>query len=300
MPEVVIIGASAAGFSACCHLAQSREGLNITLLSQEKQLPCRKDHLPDFIEGKLKKKDVFLCAETFFKEKNINFLPESKVTNVDFQRRRVILRNNRRLAYDYLIIASGRGQRLEIPGKNKQGVVVLSGLEDAETLKERLMIPGSIAFSGEMELIRRIGGFFAVKGREVKLLAPLAEQAEALAQANPEIIFEESIVELIGEGRELKAIRLNSGKIIGVSTVAFCGRGYPCTDFLAGGPLVLEDGYIKVDDNMFTGTENVFACGAVCAQETRGTEEKWDTAVNKGIKAAAAILLEIFGQPASL
>jgi len=291
--EVLIIGATDAGFSACRRLAEARPDWKITLLSQEEQLPYSRGLLPDYLEGKVKKRGVFLCEEDFFLKHKVEFISGAAVSGVDFARQRVLLRNNRRLAYDYLIIAGGRKPALDIPGRNKEGVYLFFGLSDAEDIKQRLSIPGSVVVCGGEADARRLAGFFASAGRQVKLLVRTGGDQTAVSaqEENPEVMADIRIEEIIGEGRELKAVRLSSGKIIEASSVFFCCRENPCLDFAAGGPVAVENGFIAVDADLRAGAGNVFACGEVCAV-TATRELTADEARAQGARAADGILEE--------
>lgn len=284
-PEVLIVGATNAGFSACCRLVEARPDWKITLVSQDDGLPCDGGLLPDYIEGNVKRNGLFLCGQDFFPAHNVEFIPASALSGIDYVRQRAVLRGNRRLAYDYLIIAGGRKPVLDIPGKSKEGVFVFFGLSDAEDIRQRLSIPGSVVVCGREDDARRLAVFFAASGREVKLLVDDAGGTAPDGQAgNPEVIGGAGIEEIIGEGRELKAVKLTGGKIIEASSVFFCLRGRPCLDFAAGGPVVLDNGRIKVDGSLRAGTGNIFACGeavsAACADEAHA----------QGITAADGIL----------
>ncbi|MFZ2386115.1 MAG: NAD(P)/FAD-dependent oxidoreductase [Candidatus Omnitrophota bacterium] len=300
-PEVLIIGATDAGFAACRRLAEARPDWKITLLSQEEHLPYSGGLLPDYLEGKVKKREIFLCEETFFSKHNVEFLSGAAVSGVDFARQRAFLRNNRRLAYDYLIIAGGRKPVLDIPGKNKEGVFIFFGFSDAENIKQRLSIPGNVVVCGEEKDARRLAGFSASAGREVKLvLEASAGAAAAVPEENPEVISGMRIEEVIGEGRELRAVRLSCGKIIEAASVFFCCRGNPCLDFAAGGPVTIENGFIPVDAGLRAGADNIFACGDICiAPGQTVTGITADDARAQGARAAdGALAAQARGQEA--
>lgn len=284
-PEVLIVGATNAGFSACRCLAEARPDWKITLVSQDDDLPYDSDMLADYIEGNIKREGLFLCGRDFFSAHHVEFIPASALSGIDYVRQRAVLRGSRRLAYDYLIIAGGRKPVLDIPGKSKEGVFVLFGLSDADDIRRRLSIPGNVVVCGREDDARRLAGFFAASGREVKLLVDDVEgEVPAGQTGNPEVIGGAGVEEIIGEGRELKAVKLSGGKIIEAASVFFCLRGRPCLDFAAGGPLVLENGRITVDGALRAGTGNIFACGeavsGACADEARA----------QGLTAAGGIL----------
>ncbi len=283
-PEVLIIGATNAGFAACSRLAAAKPDWKVTLLAQEDELPYDRGLLLDYIEGRAKKREVLLCEEGFFSGNNVELVRSAAVSGIDFARQRVLLRNNRRMAYDYLIIAGGRKPALDIPGKNKEGVSVLFCLSDAEEIRRRVSIPGNVVVCGGEDDARRLCGFFVSAGRTVKLLLEDGDGPADVTEDNPELLRGTSITEIIGDGRELKAVRLSSGKIVEAASVFFCRRGNPCMDFAAGGAAQIENGRIKAGGDLRAGTDNVFVCGEAAAELSAGEARQ------QGVQAAESIL----------
>ena len=283
-PEVLIIGATNAGFAACSSLVAAKPDWKVTLLAQDDDLPYNCDLLPDYLEGKIEKREIMLCEESFFSGHNVEFTRPAAVSGIDFSRQRVYLRNNRRLAYDYLIVAGGRKPALDIPGKGKEGVFVFFGLSDADEIRRRLSIPGNVVVCGRADDSRRLAGLFSSAGRTVKLLLKEGGEFSNLPGDNPEVLCGTDIEEIIGEGKELKAVRLSGGKIVEAASVIFCRRGNPCMDFAAGGEAKIENGRIKTGGNLRAGVDNVFACGEAAAES--GAED----ARLQGIRAADEIL----------
>ncbi|MEI6631465.1 MAG: NAD(P)/FAD-dependent oxidoreductase [bacterium] len=290
MAKIVIIGNSAAGNSCLQSLINSQGNNEITVISQEEGLPYRRDQLLDYISSKVEEKELFLCAEDFYSRNNIAIQKNNPLIRLDAKKQRLVLKDNSKINYDYLIIASG--QKLELPdlaGKTKDGVFSLYNLGEAKEIKQRLVISQTVCLVGEAMLCLALASIIAAKDKEVKVISgPQPQGFVALDKA--EWIADLSVTEIIGEGSELKALKLSNGKVLAASLIIFCGNYTPSSDFLKETGINLEQGYIIVDDNMRTNLENIFACGSVCNKEGNITKEKsWEQAAQEGSIVAGVL-----------
>jgi thioredoxin reductase len=131
---------------------------------------------------------------------------------------------------------------------------------------------------------------FAEKGKQVKVISKPRPEA-AIPQDNVEWLDSQELTEIIGEGLELKAVKLSTGKAIGCSQVLFLGNYKPNTEFLKDTPVRLIEDYVWVDDKLQTSLENIFACGAVCRQDGfSGVGKSWDEAHREGVLAAENLI----------
>ena len=138
MYKIVIIGNSGAGFSSVQQLIS--EGNNeITVISKEGYPAYRRDWLVDFLSGNKKENELFLCQESFYKEHSINFF-KSEASRLDTKKQRVILKDNTKINYDYLIIAIG--SRHSYFGKDQWAKLApgLKTVSDALFLREKILL----------------------------------------------------------------------------------------------------------------------------------------------------------------
>jgi NAD(P)H-nitrite reductase large subunit len=294
MSKIVIIGASAAGFSAARTLAESNCGCEITLISQENELPYNKNMLLAFLEGAAKEKDLLLCKEDFFKEKNINFLRDSCVNRIEPQKQRIALKDNTRIPYDFLIIASGKKVVLpDIPGKTKDGVFALYNLDQFRQVNLRLDIVDAVCIVGEAQAAVKFHKAIWRKDKHIKIISSHRPEAMELG-AKDEWIDSSGLAEIIGEGKELKAYKLGSGKAIEASLILFVGENSVSSEFLKDSQIRSLEGYILVDELMHTNFENIFACGSVCCMEsTLGGFKSWEESCNEGIIVAKNLIASL-------
>jgi len=296
MSKVVIVGNSAAGFSFIQAIAEKKpSGVELVVISKDGSDPYRKDQLIDYILGEVEESSLFLADEDFYRVNNISYLKGAEVMRLEAQKKRLLLRDNRRIEYDYLIIASGRSVELgSIPGKGKDGVILVNSLQDARRLKQRLTISQFVCFvGGQSQWLNRLASRLGALNKEIKIINPQRSQ-DFVNTDNVEWLDNVSVVEFIGEGPGLQAVKLSNGKIIGVSLVAVFGPSVCNTRFLKDSGVAIRDGFIVVDNFWRTATQDIFACGSVCFQG-KGSEDflTWHQALEQG-KNLADVLVSFF------
>jgi nitrite reductase (NADH) large subunit len=290
MAKIVIIGNSAAGFSACQALRADPASREITVISNEGYPSYNRTALADYFSGNLKERELFLCPESFYQDNGIAFIAGTEVSRLDTKKQRLVLKNNNKVNYDYLIIASGSKPELpDVPGKGKEGVLAFYYLKDIQRIKDRLMISQVACIIGRGQLCVKLAEAIASKGKEVKIIS--RHTFDFAATEKIELIAGAQVSEFIGEG-ELQAVKLDNGKVIGASLAVFAGDNVPSADFLKETDIKVSAGYVLVDDQMRTHLENVFACGSVCTKPALQTtpDKTWDQACAEGALAAQSVL----------
>lgn len=290
MPKIVIIGSSAAGFAACQLLASHAEN-EVALISKEEYLPYARARLIEYFSGAIRQEELFLCAQDFFQGPAITFLPNAEVVKVDVGKRRLSLKDTTKIAFDFLIVASGATLEVpDLPGRLKEGVAVFYSLEDVERIKKRLLVARNVSIIGAQIRCMLLAEVFLAKyNKEVKVICDVCngpfegrDRFEVIAGCKP--------LESIGEG-ELQALKLNNGKVIATDIALFVDGFVPATNFLKESGVKTEKGFIVVDECMRTSVENIFACGSVCGG-LAGTLQAgaWDASVRQGVIAAEEVL----------
>ncbi|MFH1198713.1 MAG: FAD-dependent oxidoreductase [Candidatus Omnitrophota bacterium] len=266
MAKIIIIGNSPSGFNVCRALIKNPAGHEITVVSRESTPAYKRDLLFDFFSGKVAEKDLFLCNSDFYEKNKINLLKDKEVSRVDTKKQKVILKDNLKLDYDFLVIASGEEVSLpDIPGKNKEGVFCFYSLKDVKKIKQLIGISSVVGIIGEPGACQKIAEIVLAKKKEVKIISkPKPEAFFDLEHA--EWIAKFDLAEIIGEGNELKALKLSNGKALGVDLVIVAGNYIPYSDFLKNSGIETDNGYIIVDSSMHTNIENIFACGRISKQ----------------------------------
>lgn len=295
MIRIVIIGNSAAAFGCYNSLVKNQQNLDLTVISQEGYPAYRGDLLIDYLAGNIQEGELFLCEGDFYEKNKIKLLKDSKVTGVNTKKNSVILKDNNKIGYDFLVIASGQKVHIpEIAGNSKDGVFSVYTLDDVKKIKERLIVSDTVCIVAEPDFSQRLAEVFAQKEKFVKVISS-PKPKSFIDPEKFEWIDNLQVSEIIGEGAELKALKLSNGKAIGTSLVLFAGNYLPCTEFLKESGVKMLNGYICVDNTLRTNIENIFACGSVCINENIANKEKsWEEAENEGGLVTSALVSRIF------
>jgi len=290
MTRIVIIGNSVAGFSCCEALIKYSGDYEITVISEEMALPYKRNLLIDYLSGNIQESELFLCAADFYEKNRVRFLKNSKAIRVDARKQQVVLKDNK-ISYDYLVISTGAKANIpDIPGNSKDGVYAFYALEDIQKARQQLMLGDTVCVVGDPDLCLRLSQAVVSKEKQAKIISsPRPESFIATEKA--EWLENLQVSEIIGEGAELKALKLNNGKVIGTSLVMFVGNYLPNTDFLRESGIKTDEGYICVDETMRTNIENIFACGSVSKIENQPLKSKsWQDTVREGTLTGSTLI----------
>ena len=132
MNGLVIIGASYAGIHAALSVREAGYSENITIVCDESWLPYERPPLSkDFLLGKATDNHLILRDETFFKDRKIDVLLDTRVAKIDRLARRIETHGGA-LRFGKLLIATGsRARRLAVPGGDLEGICYLRSITDA-------------------------------------------------------------------------------------------------------------------------------------------------------------------------
>jgi NADPH-dependent 2,4-dienoyl-CoA reductase/sulfur reductase-like enzyme/rhodanese-related sulfurtransferase len=149
--KVVIIGGVAAGPKAASRIIRIQPDADVTILEKGEFLSYAGCGLPYYISGVVKKqKDLMATGvgtvrdSVFFQNvKNVKVLNRTEATAVDRKNKKVsyVTRdgNQGSLDYDKLVLATGADAiRPPFPGLELGNIFTLKGVEDAESIKEKL------------------------------------------------------------------------------------------------------------------------------------------------------------------
>lgn len=126
----VIVGGGIAGTTAAEELRRLSPDAEIVLVSEEHHPVYSRVLLPHYIKGKVPRERCFLKKETWYAEKNIEWLPGIFVTALDVKNRFVALSDNRELPYDKLLLATGGEVNMVLD--EPRGISYFRTLDDAD------------------------------------------------------------------------------------------------------------------------------------------------------------------------
>ena len=113
----VIIGNGAAGTYAAEQLRKDDAACDIVMIDDEKYTLYNRVSLPRYLKGVLLEQRVYVRDQEWHDKNRIDLRLETKVTQVDFEHKTVMLEPGGELGYDKLLIATGgRPNPLTVPG----------------------------------------------------------------------------------------------------------------------------------------------------------------------------------------
>jgi NADPH-dependent 2,4-dienoyl-CoA reductase/sulfur reductase-like enzyme len=301
--HVIIVGAGAAGTSAAETIRKYDKDSEITVINEENELPYSPVALPEYIEGKISREQLFLWDNDFVKKMSINYLSGKSVVNVNSHEKKVVLDDGTSLSYDKLLIASGASPVLTEDLVNRKGVFTLRTIRDAETIrhhiKERAVIYGAGAVAVKIAVALHNIGVDIIMVCRSRVLRRLFDEDicqlihDLLIANGIKIIGVHDQMRVFGDPIESLSIATQRIRIDGV--IAALGVN-PNTQFLNGQNIHFGSSRgIIVNEKMETSAANIYAAGD-CTETQDVTSGKryaialWPPAVKQGEVAALNML----------
>jgi NADPH-dependent 2,4-dienoyl-CoA reductase/sulfur reductase-like enzyme len=172
--RVVIVGASAAGLTAAETLRERGYDGALTLIGDEPHPPYDRPPLSkQVLAGTWEPRRVMLRDEHALRALEAELLLGRPAVGLDTAQRRVLLDGGAWVGYDALVIATGVAP-CRLPGSEPAGVHTLRGLDDALSLRARLLEGPRVVVVGAGFLGAEVAAVARQMGLEVTLVDPLA------------------------------------------------------------------------------------------------------------------------------
>ncbi|GAA3032132.1 NAD(P)/FAD-dependent oxidoreductase [Actinokineospora globicatena] len=304
----VIVGAGMAGAKAAEGLRGSGFDGTITVLGDEAHRPYERPPLSkDLLLGKGERDDIFVHAEEWYREHDVDLQLGTEVTAIDRGGRLVEIAGGG-VRYDKLLLTTGaRPRTLHIPGATADGVLYLRQLADSERVKEtldrvsRLVVIGSGWIGLEVAAAARQADVaVTVLGTsELPLLRALGPELGAIfadlhRSHDVDLRGGVSVSEITTADGKVTGVRLADGTEIAAEAVLVAVGAEPNTRLAEQAGLRVDNG-IVVDAGLRTDDPNVFAAGDVASafHPLLGKHirvEHWANALNQPTVAAANML----------
>jgi len=271
MYDLIIIGMGVSGVSAAIYA--KRAGLNVLML--EASAPGGTLNIIPNIENYPGIKSISGPDLAFNLYNEVNELgiehKLEEVTDVILEDIKTIKTKNNVYQSKYLLIASGRKPKmLGIKDEKKylgKGISTCA-LCDGVFFKERdvaVIGGGSSALSEAIYLSKIVNKVYLIHRRnEFRAENTLQEQIKNIK--NIEIITNNNVTELITENDKLTGLKLNDREI-NVSAMFIYIGFTPNTEFLKNTELIIENGYIIVNEKNETNIKGVYASGDVIKKD---------------------------------
>jgi NADPH-dependent 2,4-dienoyl-CoA reductase/sulfur reductase-like enzyme len=308
-PAYVIVGASLAGAKAAETLRQEGFDGAVVLIGAEEERPYERPPLSKgYLLGKDPRDSVFVHAEGWYPEHDIDLRRGATVTSIDRPGRRVGLADGGSVPYDRLLITTGASpRRLDIPGGNLDGVLYLRTVAESERLGAALRRGGSVVIAGAGWIGLETAAAAREYGCEVTVVEP--ERTALHRSLGPELgevfaglhrshgvtfRFGEGLGEVTGSAGKVTGAVTSSGEELAADTVIIAVGVVPNAGLAAEAGLQVDNG-IVVDDALRTSDPDIFAAGDVMNAFNpllgrRIRVEHWANALNSGPAAARSML----------
>lgn len=320
--KYLIIGNGAAGIAAAEKIRKLDKNGELSIISSEKYAVYSKCLLPDFLSGELSEDRLYIRNKDFYEKNNINIHYNQKVTDIDFNLKKVTAENTDNnikswsiYEYDKLLIATGSTQLLPpIEGLSPSNTYFLSTLdytkriiEDSKDARKIIIIgAGFVGLEAAFNLYK--------KGKEVTIIersprvlpGQLDERASsmiqnALEEEGMRLILNASISKVTSSiysnivkmftGVDTKSVILGDGRRFKADMIIAATGSRPNLDFMKTQKLAVSKG-ITVDNYMQTSIKDVYAAGDVVESIDAVTGAKslspiWPNAVIQGETAGS-------------
>jgi NTE family protein len=302
--DFLLIGGGVASAIAAETLRAEGATGSILILSQEAVRPYHRPPLSKQMLVKDAEGQIFVHAESFYREKAIDLELDTAVTSVDTESHTVATAAGERIHYGKLLIATGATpKRLLTPHSDLTGIHTLRKKADAEAIRRAaaqarhaVVLGGSFLGMETAMTLVRLGIGVTIVEFGPRLLPYLeSDELSAYFQSYVEshgvaVLLNDTAATFRGADC-VQEVETVTGHRIPCELVIVAIGVEPATGFLRGSNIALEDERIVVDALLGTSVPDVFAAGDVTTfydpvfARCRHIEH-WDNAVKQGRLAA--------------
>jgi nitrite reductase (NADH) large subunit len=295
----IIIGGSAAGISAVEAIRSVDRTSSIELFSSEGTPFYSRVLLSYYIAGAITKEELHFRPLEFFSENKVNAHLGQRVEGVLPEAKSIRMEDGREYPFDRLLIATGSSPKiLDIPGKDKKGVVVIRNIDHAQEIVNRLEEIKTACVLGGGLIGLRTGYALSVRGVKVKIIVKsnhvlsqmLDRDAAEMIQGTMrehgiDIRMGRDAVEIVGK-ESVEGIILDDGERINCQLIVI-GKGVqPNMGLISSTQIKVNEG-ILADDNMGTNLPDIYVAGDVAetydlTTERMGVNAIWPCAFEQG------------------
>jgi NAD(P)H-nitrite reductase large subunit len=271
----IIIGGSAAGISAVEAIRSIDRASPIELFSSEGTPFYSRVLLSYYIAGAITKDELHFRPLEFFSENKVTAHLGQRVERVLPDSKSIRMEDGREYPFDRLLIATGSSPKiLDIPGKDKKGVVVMRNIDHAQEIVSRIEEMKTACVLGGGLIGLRTGYALSVRGVKVKIIVKSShvlsqildrESAEmvegTMREHGIDIRIGRDAAEIVGK-ESVEGIILDDGERINCQLVVI-GKGVqPNVDFISSTQIKVNEG-IVADETMKTNLSDIYVAGDV-------------------------------------
>ena len=272
--RIVIVGGGIAGVAAAEAARTASPDSDITLVSQEPDLPYYRLNLTRYLAGEITRDALPLHPQAWYDEQRIALVRGVPVDHLDPAATCVLLADGRTLPYDSLILTSGSHPHVPpLPGTRLAGVYSLRTAADTDRLIACLTPGAPCVCIGGGVLGIETAAALAKRGATVTLLEShdwlMPRQLNAKAAAYLEQHLQHIGVNVLknartqafeGDGEKLAAVLLQDGRRLPAALVVLATGVRPNTALARKAGLAVNTG-VLVDSCLSTSAPGIFAAG---------------------------------------
>jgi NADPH-dependent 2,4-dienoyl-CoA reductase/sulfur reductase-like enzyme len=153
-----------------------REGYGgtVTMISADSSAPCDRPNLSkEFLAGTAPEEWIPLRSPDFYTEHGIDFVPDSRVSSLDVQQKRVRLENGKTYVFDALLLATGADPvQLPVAGASASQLHYLRTLADSRALAKEAASAKQVLVVGASFIALEVAASLRERGVAVHVVAP--------------------------------------------------------------------------------------------------------------------------------
>jgi NADPH-dependent 2,4-dienoyl-CoA reductase/sulfur reductase-like enzyme len=286
MMQYVIVGAGPSGVTAAETLRKVDPESTVTLIDGEKEPPYGRMAIPYFLIGKVPEEGVYLRkGDNHFENLGINYV-QAKAKGVSHDDNTLSLDNGETISFDKMLVATGsRPIKPPIEGLDRPNIHHCWTLEDARNIAAITGEGVDVVLMGAgfigciiMEALALSGANLTVVEAEDRMVPRMMDQNAGNMIKDWCIekgvnVLTSARVNSVDEVEGKLSVNVDNGDVIKADLVVVATGVRPNADFLEGSGVEIEAG-IKVDNNLRSSVDNIFAAGDVAQGPDFSTGEQ--------------------------
>jgi NADPH-dependent 2,4-dienoyl-CoA reductase/sulfur reductase-like enzyme len=304
--RLVVVGGSLAGLRAVEAARKVGFDGSITLIGAEQHLPYDRPPLSkEFLDatepGVEASIPFFRSHDVFADELKVELMLGAPATGLDVARK-IVFVGDREVGYDALVIATGSQLRKLPNSEHLDGVHGLRTLDDSLAIRAALDAGARTVVIGAGFIGSEVASSAQKRGVDVTVVealpTPLVRATGTVMGAAIASLHDRNgttlrcgtgVQAVEGDGH-VERVVLSDGSVIDADLVVVGIGVSPCTSWLEGSGLTLENG-VLCDETLWTGVPGVYAAGDVANWlnpmfGVRQRMENWTAAAEQGAAAA--------------
>ncbi len=309
--DFLLIGGGLASANCARWLRESGAEGSILLVGREPDPPYDRPPLSKaFLRGSESRSDALFRPADWYAEQRIELLTRISAMGLDLAARTVKLSNRQEIGFGQALLATGANvRRLNVPGAELEGIHYLRTFANSDSIridaagKRVVLIGGSYIASEVAASLAELGSSCTMVMLEpLALSRTFGAQAgrflhDRLAEHGIELYGEDELERFEGADGRVTRVLTKSGRELDADAVVIGAGVNPDVTLARSAGLELgQTGGVRVDDQLRTGVEGVFAAGDIAEYQSvihggrRIRVEHWDVAFNQGRAVALGMV----------